>query len=163
MDFLVITGVISDLNALRLVSAVQKGIKNKLKRNALKAAEMSDVTPGDVSATTLLTKLQTDCPTHHLINVSLANMTFMDGIFYWPISSESIDNIHYIEGIPICSNETTKFQLAIFHLLGKEGYEKYALKLAQFEDTVNSKSQGLRRAPSWCNIQCIPKQCAHSM
>lgn len=81
-------------------------------------------------------KLLVSLPDNELLNVSYANSYFTENISYWEKSQYSDHNIHYIEGIPLCSNDIEPYRLALFFAYSMDTFQNNALKLKSMETAI---------------------------
>ena len=73
--------------------------------------------------------------------VSNANQNFSTGVSFWKLRqmSGAGSNVHFITGIPLCSNDIIKYRLALYHLYGKEFVAINAPKLQRLEIAIRNK------------------------
>lgn len=139
IDFLVIEGCISDSAALNVITAF---------KNCLEKGQPHTITPegeliakhGNASPGALIEAAIESLPPNHLLNVSNAPVDFTSGMTAWPESEISVDNIHYIKGIKLCSNNMTTYRLALSYLSNDQSLDQFLIQLAQMENGHSVKA-----------------------
>lgn len=137
MDFLVVEGVISDVDAVRAILTFHEGLTARGVRTLRPKVKISK-SSGEVTIQQVLQILERNLPENYLLNVSNASHDFRTGISQWKKDDHSFNNIHYIEGLPLCSNNMVKYRLALFHLYGISTYTQYGMKLSAMEKAIHN-------------------------
>lgn len=140
IDFMVITGVLSDYDAFRAIITFDKAFQKKSKVFMLKADSTLLENLGEVDPYILLGKLLETMPNDNLLNVSDANSTFTAGISYWPIAVLSSNNVHYLPGIPLCSNNISTYRMAMYHMYSKQYVATHAASLLALETAIKGRT-----------------------
>ena len=142
IDFMVITGCMSDFDAYRALCVFRNAMKTKPASKKLNAEYVLVPRAGEVDASILLKTYVAELRQDTYLNVSNANGNFSWGVTHWKKSAISYapHNLHYIEGIPLCSNNIATYRLALFHLYGRDFVLRHAAHLQRFERAIKAQS-----------------------
>lgn len=133
---MVIEGLLSDYDALRAIVTMHKGISEKQKNHFLKPAGDMITETGFLSPKVLLLTSLNSVPKGSLLDVSDADLNFRTNLSYWNITSHTTRNVHYINGIPLCSNNIDTYRLAFFFLYGQSSLEKSSESMRDLERAI---------------------------
>ena len=127
---MVITGGMSDFDAYRAIRTHE----NQTQRLQAQGRHRTGAKAGEVDASVLLNKYMAN----HYLNVSNANGNFSTGVFYW--KQTALTYVHYIAGIRLCSNDITKYRLALYYLYGQAYVLIHALQLKRLAEAIELRS-----------------------
>lgn len=99
IDFLVIEGVLSDLQALRYITAFRRALHSKTNRSVT-AGSVGNMKRGDPNSQMMLVNALKHLKDNQLLDVSNAPLDFTSNLRVWTINDVSQENIHYIHFVP---------------------------------------------------------------